>query len=612
MIDVAKIPPELAALKSWCLWKTIERGGKPTKVPYQPTDYEAKSDTPETWCSLDDALDRYGAGGYDGIGFMFGKEPSGFVGCDLDGCRDPETGKVEDWAREVITHMASYAEVSPSQTGVKIFMRGKSPFSTGKNLKLKDLPVIGVKEPGIEIYDHGRYFAVTGLRVRGPHDCQERQVELDWLKGKFWPDATPVQGGDFYGDDSVLERARKYIAKTEPAISGQNGSGAAFNVACKLVLGFGLSRDTALVLYREWNQTCKPPWSERELVHKIDDAAKQAGPRNYLRNVTPPNWSKAEEKIPAYREPSSNGKSKELRRSTMNDAAEKYIKHIENGGGQTVSLGLHDLDKALEGGVEPGELVLVAARPSHGKSMIAMQFVHYWCSREMPCMFISEEMTELMLGKKALQYISEHPKHEWTAPTVPDELRRELALYAKARKTCHIIEGCGSVDVAVAEIESGIKEHGINAVVIDYAQCLKSVGKNEYEQVTATSVALREMAHRNKGLVTIVLCHLGREIEKRKKFLPVLSDLKNSGQLEQDADVVMFLVWPWRLDKKQKPGEFQIFIAKNRNRAIIEPTVTVDFNADRQMLTNIIPENHEQAFDSYSTSEPSNPNDRFN
>src|SRR5208282_2332821 len=132
----------------------------------------------------------------------------------------------------VILKLASYAEISPSRSGVKVFVRGRSPFDTGKNLKLKHLPAIGGKEPGIEVYDHLRYFAVTGMRVKGPHGCEDRQTQLDWLKGKFWPDAMPVEAGDFYGDDSVVERARQSLVKCPPAISGQNGSGVAFRVAC--------------------------------------------------------------------------------------------------------------------------------------------------------------------------------------------------------------------------------------------------------------------------------------------------------------------------------------------------------------------------------------------
>ena len=81
---------------------------------------------------------------------------------------------------------------------------------------------------------------------------------------------------------SVVERATKYLAKLPPAISGHGGHDATFHAACTLVLGFGLDRDGALSVIRTWNELCQPPWSERELEHKVDDALKQPGWRGYL------------------------------------------------------------------------------------------------------------------------------------------------------------------------------------------------------------------------------------------------------------------------------------------------------------------------------------------
>jgi hypothetical protein len=80
----------------------------------------------------------------------------------------------------------------------------------------------------------------------------------------------------------IVDRARKYLAKMPPAVSGQGGHDATFHAACTLVLGFGLGRTQALTLLSEWNERCDPPWSEKELEHKIDDANKQPGWRGYL------------------------------------------------------------------------------------------------------------------------------------------------------------------------------------------------------------------------------------------------------------------------------------------------------------------------------------------
>src|SRR5262245_61452500 len=72
---------------------------------------------------------------------------------------------------------------------------------------------------------------------------------------------------------TIIERARRYIAKCPPAISGQGGHDATFHVAAVLVHGFALSETDGLALLREWNGTCVPPWNESDLVHKIKSAA---------------------------------------------------------------------------------------------------------------------------------------------------------------------------------------------------------------------------------------------------------------------------------------------------------------------------------------------------
>jgi Protein of unknown function (DUF3987) len=79
-----------------------------------------------------------------------------------------------------------------------------------------------------------------------------------------------------------VDLARNHLAKHPPAVSGQDGHNQTFRAACILILGFNLNRGTALELLREWNGSCQPPWSEKELEHKIDDADKEPGERGYL------------------------------------------------------------------------------------------------------------------------------------------------------------------------------------------------------------------------------------------------------------------------------------------------------------------------------------------
>jgi KaiC/GvpD/RAD55 family RecA-like ATPase len=480
----------------------------------------------------------------------------------------------------VLLKFDTYAEVSPSSTGIKLVLRGASFSPTGKKKTLPKEPSVASKAAGVEIYDRLRYFAVTGWKVKGPDEPQERPKALKWFEETYFPEQTGTPGGTFYGDDAVLERARKYLAKVPPAVSGSSGHNATFKAACMLVLGFGLSRDSSLTLLREYNATCQPPWSERELVHKIESAAKQSGPRNYLRNV--PMEKLESVKIPEYAEVKSRAIPKrEPRHVTMREAVQEYTRAVTAGTSELVPTGIPLLDYSLSGGLEWGELVVIAGRPSHGKSMIGLQLIHNMTALGHTSLLVLEESSPRAIGKRTLAYATNVPQEHWK--TQMAEVERHYRDFADSRADCHIIEACRDADVVVEQIEKAIKQWGVKVVVIDYVQLLNSDGKGRYEDVTKTSVAIRQVTNEH-NLITFAVCQLNRQIENRPKFVPKLSDLKESGQLEQDADVVVFAVWPYRLDTNRDANEYQLFIAKNKNREIKDHVIVCQFVPGRQML----------------------------
>lgn len=197
-------------------------------------------------------------------------------------------------------------------------------------------------------------------------------------------------------------------------------------------------------------------------------------------------------------------------------------------------------------------------------------------------MIVSEEMSALALGKRTLQYACELPQEHWERST--DELQRQLQEYRSGRAKCIVSEPLGTAKAVIESIERNIDENGIKAVVVDYAQLLKGDGRTRYEQITNVSNTLREAASRLNVLV-LALCQLNREVEKRNQFIPCVADIRDSGALEQDADVIMLLAWPHRVDAKQPPNQYQIFVAKNRNRPINQSLVTCRFDPSRQMIT---------------------------
>src|SRR5215203_412473 len=93
---------DMRDLRQWVVWRSEEREGKPTKVPYSPlTGEKASTMDPQTWASYSEAVVAYTEHGYGGVGFVF-SEDDPFCGMDLDGCLNPTTGEIEEWAREII------------------------------------------------------------------------------------------------------------------------------------------------------------------------------------------------------------------------------------------------------------------------------------------------------------------------------------------------------------------------------------------------------------------------------------------------------------------------------------------------------------------------------
>jgi putative DNA primase/helicase len=147
---VENIPERLTRRPQWVNWRYAERDDKPTKVPFIPgTNRGASSTDLMTWRSFEEAVEAYETERYDGIGFVFcSADP--FVGIDLDGCRDPETGKIAQWAQKIIDSVADkYVEVSPSGRGVHVITRGT----------LRG----GRKKGSLEVYGQDHFFTFTGV-----------------------------------------------------------------------------------------------------------------------------------------------------------------------------------------------------------------------------------------------------------------------------------------------------------------------------------------------------------------------------------------------------------------------------------------------------------------
>lgn len=168
---------DLAPARRWCAWRNELRGTKLSKVPYAGEKQRAKANDPRTWHTRAAAAacaERVVNGLGGGVGVILGALGDGFalIGIDLDTCRDPASGSLEEWAIEIIARFDSYSEISPSDTGAKIFalittealdeVRAATGFEDGRKFaRAKG----GDHPPAIELYSGSRYFAVTGRRL---------------------------------------------------------------------------------------------------------------------------------------------------------------------------------------------------------------------------------------------------------------------------------------------------------------------------------------------------------------------------------------------------------------------------------------------------------------
>ena len=203
------IPTELVELNQWCVFKKEMQADrqKLTKVPYNPkTGFKAKSNDPSTWVDFDTALDK--VDGFDGLGFFFNH---GYYGVDIDNVESEIIRyQSDDWDDNIVADfietLASYAEISPSGTGVHIICKGQ-------------LPKGGRRKDGVEMYDHGRFFTMTGNRISdyiGIRDDSGTNV-INYLHHKYIGEAnvniedlSAVQtDGNDLSIDEVIEEAGK-------------------------------------------------------------------------------------------------------------------------------------------------------------------------------------------------------------------------------------------------------------------------------------------------------------------------------------------------------------------------------------------------------------------
>src|SRR5215208_6283061 len=201
--SVYQAPGELRTIDQFVCWQEEDRDGDVTKVPYSVHGGRASSTNPKTWAPFEAAIAYAEERSMSGVGFVF-TEDDPFAGIDIDKCRNSETGSVAPWAQKIVDALDSYTEVSPSGTGLHIFVKATLP---GQNNR---------KGP-VEMYESRRYFTITGEHLDGtPAEIQERQEVLERLYRHVFKDEKAGEASEANGhrsrpmdvsDEELLELA---------------------------------------------------------------------------------------------------------------------------------------------------------------------------------------------------------------------------------------------------------------------------------------------------------------------------------------------------------------------------------------------------------------------
>ncbi len=214
------------------------------------------------------------------------------------------------------------------------------------------------------------------------------------------------------------------------------------------------------------------------------------------------------------------------------------------------------LDSTICGLVEP-DLIIIAARPGQGKTAFALSITYNTSvEQDIPCAWFSLEMDGIQLTRRLASIDSQVP-HELirTGRTTPFE---EKAFYSSLEKLSNskiYIEDKGSTNIRTIRTKAYIlkRKYGIRYIVVDYLQLMEGIetkGKSREQIISEISRGLKMLA-KELGIPVIALSQLSREVEKRPNKMPQLSDLRDSGAIEQDADVVIFLMRPEYYDFKE-------------------------------------------------------------
>jgi replicative DNA helicase len=272
-----------------------------------------------------------------------------------------------------------------------------------------------------------------------------------------------------------------------------------------------------------------------------------------------------------------------------------------------VPTGLVDLDKMLGGGLQRSDLVILAGRPSMGKTALAGTILR---SIAVPAVFFSLEMTASQIARRMVSAETGIPTDRLRSGDLSEEESRRVAraeteMTQRIERRGIVLDQTGAIPIAslAARARRLKRRIGIELVIVDYLQLVKGSSKRgadgRTQEVSEISAALKTLA-KDLDVPVLALSQLNRDVENRTDKRPHLADLRESGSIEQDADVVMFVFRDEYYVEREPPsperlaklsacaGKGEIIIAKARHGST--GTVGVQFDGVSTLFSNLAKE----------------------
>ena len=247
------------------------------------------------------------------------------------------------------------------------------------------------------------------------------------------------------------------------------------------------------------------------------------------------------------------------------------------GGLAGISTGLVDMDRKL-GGLHPSDLLILAGRPSMGKTSLATNIAFNIAKAYKKGIkpdgsegaieggvvgFYSLEMSAEQLAARILSEAAEVPSEQIRRGDMTEQEFRRFVEAAKSLEACPLyIDDTPALPIAqlAARARRLKRTHGLDVLMVDYLQLVRGTGKtgeNRVNEIAEISMGLKAIA-KELNIPVIALSQLSRQVESREDKRPQLSDLRESGSIEQDADVVMFVFREEYYKEREKPGEHDL------------------------------------------------------